>query len=64
MNPDKPTGADDRDDSSKKTPNSDMQAEEQTTEDSAQEDARATAGGTPAESAMKQQSKTDAEAGR
>ncbi|AEG92387.1 hypothetical protein [Ramlibacter tataouinensis] len=64
--------ADDRDDSSRKTPNTDMQAEDVTTEDSAKGDkredrpagdARATAGGTPAEDAMKQTSKTDAEAG-
>jgi hypothetical protein len=52
--------ADDRDDSRKKTPASDMQADDAGTEASAPEDARDSAGGTPADSAMKQQSKTDA----
>ena len=57
----KPPRADDRDDSSKRTPNADMQADEQTTGESAEDDNGGTAGGTPAERAMKQLSKTDAQ---
>lgn len=53
--------ADDRDDSHKSTPAADMQAEDAHTDDQAERDARATAGGTPAEKAMKQEQKTDAE---
>ncbi len=52
--------ADDRDDSRKKTPASDMQAEDAGTDASTPDDAGDSGGGTPAESAMKQQSKTDA----
>jgi hypothetical protein len=68
MNPDKeksPGGreakpaAESRDDSRKKTPAADMQPED-ATEDDAQADARDTGGGTPVDSAMKQQSKTGA----
>jgi hypothetical protein len=69
-NTDKPSGAgnagragraDDRDDSQKSTPAADMQPEDAHTEAAAERDARATAGGTPAEQAMKQEQKTDAE---
>lgn len=61
---DRPARADDRDDSSKATPATDLQPDDAGTEASADPDARGTAGGTPAESAMKQQSKTDAERNR
>lgn len=68
--------ADDRDDSSKKTPGTDMQADDaagaaaggqdaakRSREDMPAQDTRATAGGTAAQEAMKQTDKTDAEAG-
>ncbi|MBL0419540.1 hypothetical protein JI739_04175 [Ramlibacter sp. AW1] len=58
--PDKPTDAE-RDDSAKRTPAADVQPEDAGTDASAEPDARPTGGGTPAESAMKQEQKTDAE---
>ncbi|MEJ7929699.1 hypothetical protein WG922_06915 [Ramlibacter sp. AN1015] len=70
QNADKPDAAGDRERAeqregdAKKTPSSDMQPDDAGTEASAEPDARATAGGTPAESVMKQQSKTDAERNR
>ncbi len=68
MNADKPTSrpaaggtADRRDDSEKTTPATDMQAEDAGTDASEQPDAPGAVGSTPAEKAMKQQSKTDEE---
>lgn len=64
---DKPSRADQadhRDDSRKSTPAADMQAEDAHTEASAEGDARSTGGATPAERAMKQEHKTEAERGR
>jgi hypothetical protein len=60
--------ADDRDDSSRTTPAADMQPEDASTadtesastEDAARPDARDSAGGTPADAAMKQEHKTSA----
>ncbi|TFY96857.1 hypothetical protein [Ramlibacter rhizophilus] len=53
--------ADDRQDRTKSTPSTDMQPEDAGTDASAPPEGHATGGSTPAENAMKQQSKTDAE---
>lgn len=60
MSPDKQDRPGSGTDKAPKTPNTDMQAEDAGTAESGVED---TGGGTAAEAAMKQTSKTDAESG-